>query len=186
MIWHLKSGFRMFRIIKKKIFMLIRIWSFRQLRNRRFSTKKNAGNTDKHLGRINRKLVQATSLPMSASNHYENEPEKQNRNPRMMNSNNKFQMYSTLTSCPCFIQHKLKVWTKTSPCKINGLLTSFFKQCFYCFYFIMHNLHEFIHIRNYVYVIQLPTYNLIVQNTGKFVTLFQRIHYYTFHISINS
>lgn len=112
MIWHLKSGFRMFRIIKKKIFMLIRIWSFRQLRNRRCSTKKNAGNTDKHLGRINRKLVQATSLPMSASNHYENEPEKQNRNPRMMNSNNKFQMYSTLTSCPCFIQHKLKVWTK--------------------------------------------------------------------------
>nr|XP_034322571.1 multiple epidermal growth factor-like domains protein 10 [Crassostrea gigas] len=53
----------------------------RQLRNRRCSTKKNAGNTDKHQGRINRKLEQATSLPMSASNHYENDPEETKQEP---------------------------------------------------------------------------------------------------------
>lgn len=99
---------------------------------------------------------------------------KQNRNPRMMNSNNKFQMYFTLTCCPCFIQHKLIVWTKNITLQ-NKRTTSFLKQCFYCFYFIMHNLHEFIHIRNYVYVIQLPAYNLVVRDTGKFVTLFQII-----------
>lgn len=80
MIWHLKGDFRMFRITLK-IFMLIQIWSFRQLRNRRRSTKKNAGNTDKHLGRINRKLDQAINLPMPVSNHYENEPEETLQEP---------------------------------------------------------------------------------------------------------
>lgn len=101
---------------------------------------------------------------------------KQNRNPRMMNSNNKFQMYSTLTYCHCFIQHKLIVWTKNITLQ-NKRTTSYiiFQAMFFLVFFIMHNLHEFIHIRKYVYVIQLPTYNLVVRDTGKFATLFQII-----------
>lgn len=39
----------------------------------------------------------------------------------------------------------------------------------------MDNLHDFIYIRVDVYVIQFPTYDLIVWDTGKFVTLFPRI-----------
>lgn len=37
----------------------------------------------------------------------------------------------------------------------------------------MPNLLEIYNIRLDVYVIQIPTYNLIVQNRSKFVTLFQ-------------
>lgn len=45
---------------------------------------------------------------------------------------------------------------------------------------IMHNLYELINKRVYVYVIIFPTYDLMVQDTGTFVTLFQRI--LVFHI----